>query len=188
MRRRVLAIAGARLGAILLGVAALVWAAVPVPGGGWASIALGIGSLSVLASAGRLAVLEVPEEEDAYFLSLADRLLQRAVGLVRWAAWEEAACVVVLWLEVLHPARAWHTAVLGVLLIAYLLAVHVAESGTPARDLLRGHARVLGAGLVLLALAAAATALPAASAGEGAVLLVVAAVAVIAAATLVLPG
>ena len=41
---------------------------------------------------------------------------------------EEGALIAILWLEVLHPSRPWHTAVLGATLIAYLLATHLAES------------------------------------------------------------
>lgn len=70
-----------------------------------------------------------------------------------------------------------------------MLAVHIAESGALARDLLRRQARVLALGGCLLALGAAAAVLPAASSGAGsAILHVLAVVAVIAAAILVLPG
>jgi len=93
----------------------------------------------------------------------------------------------VLWLEVLHPSRPWHTAVLGAALIAYLLAVHLAESGASPQAL-RPQVRVLAAGAALLALGAAAGMLPAAGPGAGSALLrLVAAGALIAAAGLVLP-
>jgi len=89
--------------------------------------------------------------------------------------------------EVLHASRPWHTAVLGAALIAYLLATHLAESGS-LPVVLRPHTRVLAAGAVLLALGAGAGMLPAAAPGAGSALLrLVAAGALIAAAGLVLP-
>ena len=80
--------------------------------------------------------------------------------------WEEGALLAVLWLEVLHPSRPWHTAVLGAALIAYLLATHLAESGASPRAL-RPQVRVLAVGAVLLALGAGAGMLPAAGTGSG---------------------
>jgi len=101
--------------------------------------------------------------------------------------WEEGALIAVLWLEVLHPARPWHTAVLGAALIAYLLATHLAESGA-SPGVLRPQVRVLAIGAGLLALGAGAGMLPAAGPGAGSALLrLVAAGALIAAAGLVLP-
>ena len=83
----------------------------------------------------------------------------------------------------------WHTAALGFGLVAYLLAVHIAESGAPAGRLLRRQAKVLLAGACLLALGAGFAMLPAAAPGAGSALLrVLAAAAVVAAAALVLPG
>jgi MoxR-like ATPase len=86
-----------------------------------------------------------------------------------------------------HPARPWHTAVLGAALTAYLLTVHLADSGAPASTL-RPQALVLAVGACLLALGAGAGMLPAIAPGPGSALLrVVAAVAVIVAAGMVLP-
>jgi hypothetical protein len=104
-------------------------------------------------------------------------------------AWEETAVVAILWLEIQHPVRAWHTAALGAGLLAYLLAAHIAESGAEAVPLLRRHARLLVAGACLLALAAGFAMIPASAPGAGsAVLRVLAAAAVIAATALVLPA
>jgi hypothetical protein len=101
--------------------------------------------------------------------------------------WEEGALIAVLWLEVLHPSRPLHTAILGAALIAYLLAVHLAESDA-SPGVLRPQVRVLAAGAVLLALGAGAGMLPAAGPGAGSALLrLVAAGALIAAGGLVLP-
>jgi len=97
--------------------------------------------------------------------------------------------VALIWLEVLHPARPWHTAALGAGLVAYLLATHIAESGAAPGRLLRRQAKVLLAGACLLAVGAGFAMLPATGAGAGSALLrVLAAVAVVAAAALVLPA
>ena len=191
----------AKISALLLGVAAVGWAAAPLllpPGGatphtprglaGWPAFALIVAAGCAAAGALRLALQEVPEPEEAYFASAPERALRGALATVRLLSWEEIGCVAVLWLEVLHPARPWHTAVLGALLVAWLLAVHVAESGASAGGLLRRQAKTLTAGACLLALGATAAFLPGASSGAGAALHVLAAIAVIAAAILVLPG
>jgi hypothetical protein len=157
-------------------------------GAGWPSFALLLAVACVVAGALRLALLEVPEPEESYFLSLPERVWRSFIALVRLLSWEEGGCVAILWLEVLHPARPWHTALLGLVLVAYLLTVHIAESAAPTRALLGRQARVLVLGACLLALGAGAAALPAASGAGSAALHILAAVAVMAAAILVLPG
>jgi hypothetical protein len=170
-------------------VASVVWAAVPLPAGGWPSFALTVATVCVAAGFLRLALTEVPEPQEAYFLTLPERTWYNFLFAVRTVAWEEIGCVAVLWLEVLHPSRAWHTAILGVVLVAWLLTVHIAESGAAAAALLRRQGRVLVLGLCLLALGAAASLLPTASSGAGAIALqILAVIAVIAAAILVLPS
>ena len=62
-------------------------------------------------------------------------------------------------LEALHRSRAWHTGLLGAALLAYLFAVHLAESRARLA-VLRPQAPLIAAGLGLLALAAGAAALP----------------------------
>jgi len=181
--------AGPRAAATLLGLACVAWPAVPVLRTGWPWLVLVVAAASVAFSALRLALLDVPEPEESYFLSLPGRAWRNFLSTVRLPPWEEIGAVLVLWLEVLHRSRPWHTAILGVVLIAWLLTVHIAESAASPAGLLRRQARVLVPGLCLLALAAGASALPAVAPGSGAeVLEVLAAVAVIAAAILVLPG
>jgi hypothetical protein len=178
-----------RLAASLLAVASVAWVAVPLRGSGWLVVALLIAIVCAVMGSVRLAVLEVPEPDGTFYLGLAERTWHAFVRLARLPSWEEIGCAAVVWLEVLHPAHPWHTAVLGVLLIAWLLAVHVAESGVPAISLLRRQGRVLAAGLVLLGLAAGAAALPGASSGGGATALhILAAIAAVAAAIMVMPG
>jgi hypothetical protein len=178
-----------RLAAILLGAACVAWTATPVRHTGWAGTALVVSIIAVTAGALRLALSDVPQPEDELFLSGPVRAWLGFLALLRLLPWEEIALAALIWLEVQHPARPWHTAALGAGLAGYLLAVHTAESGAIAGVLLRRQARVLIAGACLLALGAGFAMLPVAGPGAGsAVLRVLAAAAVIAAAVLVLPA
>ena len=175
-----------RVAAVLLGAGCLVWAALPaVPGAtpasrwSWPSP----GWRRRL----RLALAAVPVPAESYWPSPSVRAWRTFLDVVRQVPWEEGAVIGIAWLEVQHPSRPWHTAVLGAGLIAYLLIVHLAESDARLATL-RPQARVLGLGAVLLALGAGAGMLPAAGPGAGSALLrLVAAGALIAAAGLVLP-
>jgi hypothetical protein len=176
-----------RLAAVLLGAACVAWAAVPLPARGPGGLALTLTILGVTAGALRLVLSAVPVPEDSYLLPTPVRLWLRFLELLRLLPWEEGAVIGVVWLEVLHSSRPWHTAVLGAALVAYLLATHLAESDASPRAL-RPQTRVLAAGVVLLALGAGAGMLPATSPGAGSALLrLLAAVALIAAGGLVLP-
>jgi hypothetical protein len=173
--------------ATLLGAAAAAWCAVPVIGKGWAGFALFAVVACVFGSAVRLAVAWIPLTEETYLLPGPIRAWLTFLRVVRLPPWEEGAVVAALALEALHPARPWHTALLGAVLTAYLLTVHLADSGAPASTL-SPQVPVLAAGGCLLALGAGAGLLPAIAPGPGSALLrVVAAVAVILAAGLVLP-
>jgi hypothetical protein len=189
---RALAAAGTaapRLAAVLLGAACVAWTAVPPRHTGLATLALVVSIIGVVAGALRLALADVPQPEEGFFPSASVRAWLTFLAALRGLPWEEIAVVALLWLEVQHPARPWHTAALGFGLVAYLLAVHIAESGAPAGRLLRRQAKVLLAGACLLALGAGFAMLPAAGPGAGSALLrVLAAAAVVAAAALVLPG
>jgi hypothetical protein len=172
--------------AVLLGAGCVVWAAVPVHSG-YAGFALFLAILGVAAGALRLALAAVPEPEDNYLLPVPLRAWLKFLETLRLVPWEEGALIAILWLEVLHPARPWHTAVLGAALIGYLLATHLAESGA-SPEALRPQVRVLAVGAGLIALGAGAGMVPAVGAGAGSALLrLVAAGALIAAAGLVLP-
>jgi hypothetical protein len=175
------------LGAGLLGAGGVVWAAVPRAHSSWAGFALFLAILGVAAGALRLALAGVPTPEESYLLSAPLRFWLKFLQILRLVPWEEGTLVAILWLEVLHPARPWHTAVLGAALIGYLLATHLAESGA-SPEVLRPQVRVLAIGAGLLALGAGAGMLPAVGPGAGSALLrLVAAGALIAAAGLVLP-
>jgi hypothetical protein len=184
-----IAAAAPRLAALLLGAACVAWTATPLRHSGLAGTVLAVAIVAVTASALRLALSEVPQPEDEYLLPAPVRAWLVFLAALRLLPWEEIAVVALLWLEVLHPARPWHTAALGAGLVAYLLAVHIAESGAEPGRLLRRQAKVLVAGACLLALGAGFAMLPAAGPGAGSALLrVLAAAAVIAAAALVLPA
>jgi hypothetical protein len=181
--------AAPRLAAVLLGAACVAWTAVPPRHTGLAALALVVSIIAVVAGALRLALADVPQPEDGFFPSAPVRTWLTFLAVLRGLPWEEIAVVALLWLEVQHRARPWHTAALGFGLAAYLLAVHIAESGAPPGRLLRRQAKLLLAGACLLALGAGFAMLPAASPGAGSALLrVLAAAAVVAAAALVLPG
>jgi hypothetical protein len=180
---------GSRLAAMLLGAACVAWTATPLVHKGLAQLALVVAIIAVVAGALRLAVSDIPLPEDQYFLAGWAQTWMLILGLLRTAPWEETAAVAILWLEIQHPARAWHTAALGAGLLAYLLTTHIAESGAVAVPLLRRHWKLLVVGACLLALAAGFAMIPASAPGAGsAILRVIAAAAVIAATALVLPA
>jgi hypothetical protein len=176
------------IAAILLGIACAVWSAVPVLDKGFATFMLVILSVCVACGALRLMFAAVPLPEDLFLMSTGLRLLANFLQFLRVPPWEEAAVVAALWLEVMHSSRPWHTAVLGAALVAYLITVHLAESGASPRSL-RPQVPVLAIGACLLALGVGAAMLPAVTPGSGSALLrVVAALAVVLAAGLVLPS
>ena len=177
----------------LLGAGCVVWAAVPLIHARFQTIALALAGLGVVAGALRLALAEIAVPEDTYLQTAAVQFWIRALKVVRQVPWEEGTLVAVLWLEVLHPARPWHTAVLGAGLIAYLLATNLAESGA-SPGVLGPQVRVLALGAGLLALGAGAGMVAVAGPGAGpgagagsALLRLVAAGALITTAVLVLP-
>jgi hypothetical protein len=181
--------AGSRLAAIFLGAACIAWTATPVLHGGEAQAALVIAIIAVTGGALRLAFADIPQPEDQFFLPGYVRAWLMFLAMLRAFAWEETAVVAIGWLEIQHTARPWPTAALGVGLLAYLLATHVAESGAQASPLLRRHAKLLIVGACLLALGAGFAMIPVTSPGAGSALLrVIAAAAVIAATVLVFPA
>jgi len=172
---------------ILLGAACTAWSAIPDQGTTGAAFLLFLIIVCVVGSALRLSLGWIPLSEETYLMGAPLRAWLSFLRFIRVPPWEEGAAITIIWLELLHRSRPWHTAVLGAALIAYLIAVHLAETGsTPAA--LRPQVPALAVGACLLALGAGAGMLHPAAAGAGSALLrVVAAVAVIVAAGLVLP-
>jgi hypothetical protein len=181
---RVLAI---RAAAVLLGAGCVIWAATPLVHQGVATLALVLAIGGIAGGALRLLGAGVPVPEDSFLLPAPLRLCLWFLQTLRRVPWEEGAVVALVWLEVVHSSRPWHTAVLGAALIAYLLATHLAESDA-SPVVLRPQVRVLAVGAALLALGAGAGMLPATGPGAGsAVLRLLAAGALIVGAALVLP-
>jgi len=184
-----LSVAGPRLAAVLLGAACVAWTATPLLHSGLAKTALVVAIIAVTAGALRLAVADIPQPEDDFMLPGYLRAWLDVLAVLRLLAWEETAVVAILWLEVQHPVRAWHTALLGAGLVAYLIVTHLAESGADPGLVLRRQWKLLTVGACLLAFGAGFALVPATGPGAGAALLrVLAAIAVVAAAVLVLPG
>ena len=174
--------------AIALGGGSVAWTAAPVVHTGYADFALVAAICCASAAALRLLTTSVPVPEDGYLMPAPLRVLMWFLEALRNPPWEEGTLVFTLWLEAIHPARPWHTAVLGAALAGYLLAVHLAESGASPR-VLGVQAPVLAAAVALIALGPARRCCRAAGTGAGSALLrVIAAVALLAAGGLVLPA
>ena len=146
--------------ACLLAAVCVAWSAFPLSG-------TGRGGRLVLAAAVACAVLGAVRfalggspGEPLVYLNPVVRAAQVLAGLVRRIPWPEGLVIAVLVLEALHTSRPWHTGLLGVALLAYLFAVHLAESRARP-GVLRPQVPLLAAGLGLLVLAVGAAMLPA---------------------------
>jgi hypothetical protein len=118
---------------------------------------------------------------------LSTRIWQRVELALVNVPWPQLLIVAILALEALHPRRPWHTGVLALLLVGYLLVLHLAESGATPR-VFRPQLALIAAGICLAGLSVAAAELPAGAASTGSGwLAVIAAIAAIVAAGLVLP-
>jgi hypothetical protein len=171
----------------LLTAMTIAWAALPIAGAKpGIRAALVIAVICAAASLVDLAIGDTVIGGDA-FDPVPVRLAAQAAYIIRTLPWSEAMIIAILTLEALHHSRPWHTAVLGVALLAYLFAAHLAE--TAARPgLLAPQLPVIAAGLGLLALAVGAAALPQLHAGPASELLrVLATIAAVLAGALALP-
>jgi len=173
--------------AALLAAGVIAWAAAP-PGGGAAGTrpaliaAVVAGALSITQPA--LAAVTARHQDS---VSAADRAAQWLLAFLRSVPWAEIMIVGVLVLEALHPSRPWHTGLLAAGLVAYLLAVHLAEAQAGAR-VLRPQLPLLGAGAGLVALSVGAAALPGLPTGTAAgAIRIVAVLAVVVLAALAVP-
>ena len=175
--------------AAALAAASVTWAAFPLTGGRAGTqpvliIAIATAVLSVI----RLTLASVPRVAVPFLASAWRQATDWTVEAIGAMPWAEGMLAAALVLEALHPARPWHRGVLGLALLGYLLATHLAETRATPR-VLRGQLPLLAAGLGLLALAVGAAALPGHPSGPAAfvatAVTVVAAVIVVA---LVLPG
>jgi hypothetical protein len=173
--------------AALLVAVMIAWAAAPVDGGRPGTrAALVIAVICGLASLADRAVGDSQIGGDA-FDSLLVRSGAQVAYILRTLPWSEAMIIAILVLEALHHSRPWHTGLLGVALLAYLFATHLAETGTRP-GALRPQLPVIAAGLGLLVLAVGAAALPRLQAGPVPELLgVLAVIAAVGAGGLALP-
>ena len=170
----------------LLGAVCCVWAAVPQHGAGQ-GLLLTAGAVCVAGDVIRLAAVDVVPGASDFLMGPVKRMWLSWYASIRQLPWAEGAALAALGLEAWHPSRAWHTALLAVALLCYVLVTHLAESGAAWR-VLRPQVPVLAAGLGLVVLSAGAAALPSAAGGLGSGLLrVLAAIAAIAVAALVVP-
>jgi hypothetical protein len=163
----------------LLAAGCVVWSASPLSGTGHVGpVILAAAAGCAAASVAQLALGPDPGVSVVYLNPILSAVRMLANLVRRWA-WAEGLVIAALALEVLHRSRPWHTGLLGAALLAYLLAVHLAESRARLA-VLRPQAPLLAAGLGLLALAAGAALLPAATGSAAALMAVLAALAAIA--------
>jgi len=182
-RLRPLAVVG------LLGAACAIWSGVPLGRSGAPGlVCLAAACVCVAGGLLRLIRLGAGKAEPYYAPSAWRRLLTEAdLGLLR-AGWESGAVVAAAVGEALHSSRPWHTGILALLLISYLLAANQVATGQPA-DALRGQSRALALGVCAVAAITGLAMLPAAaSAGALAAWLeIAAALAAVVAGALALP-
>jgi hypothetical protein len=183
---RVRALSGSLVLIGVLSTALVSWAALPGRPGAGARIAVICAAAAGLASLAQLALAGVPPSGDPV-VSIPERLIAGLVTGITTIPWPEVMTVAVLVLEVQHPARAWHTGLLGAALLGYLFAVHLVETHANVR-VLRPQLPLLAAGLGLLALAVGAAAVPALPTGTtSAMVRVVAIAAAVVVGVLVVP-
>ncbi len=172
----------------LLATVAIGWTAYPLdtgkPGTGLTVIvAIAAGVLTVA----QVALAPVPRSEIPYYGPFYVRYADWLLRFVRGIPWPEVLVIALLVLEALHRARPWHTGFLGVALLAYLFAVHLAETGARP-SVLRAQLPVIAAGIGLLAVAVGVASVHEATTGPAfTTMRIVAIVAAVVAAALVVP-
>lgn len=171
----------------LLATGIVCWAALPLAGGAASVIALIAAIAGAVLSVAQLALAGVSSSNDPVG-GLPDRLADYLLVAVNGPPWPEVLTVAAVAMEALHSVRpSWHTGLLGVALLGYLLAVHLAETRAAPR-VLRPQLGLLAAGIGVMALAVGAAALPAVAPGPAATAIrFVAVAAAIAAGTLIFP-
>jgi hypothetical protein len=137
----------------------ILWSAFPLSTGrAGTRLALAVAIVAGVMSIAQLAATAIRNRDpDGY--AVVDQAARVLTGLVKVLPWAELLVVAVLVLEVLHASRPWHTALLGVALTGYLLAMHMTETRARA-GVLRAQLPLLGAGIALTALSIGAAALP----------------------------
>ena len=151
----------------LLGAICVIWAAVPLGGTGTPGVLLlVVAAICICAGLLRLVRKDTDEHERYVFPGVLGGLANSANDVLLRTGWETGAAVSVVVLEALHPSRPWHTGLLAIAVVCYLLAVHQAESAIPA-TVFRGQGRVLLASMTLVVVATAVAMIPASSTQSG---------------------
>lgn len=149
------------LAVALVAGAAVAWAALPAGGtGGWGAPLLVAACVCAAFSVLRLAAMLLAGRPGTtgragWYVPPAVQFAQRTWDGIVAVPWPQLLIVAAIMLEVEHPARPWHTAILGVVLLSYLLALQLAESGA-APSALRPQLPLIAAGSGLAALSAGA--------------------------------
>lgn len=150
---------------VLLGAACVLWSAVPLGGAGWAARPLlVVAGTCVLIGVLRLVRKDVDRKKQGLFAGALVSLVVGADALLQELGWETGAALSVVVMEALHKSRPWHSGLLGVLLVCYLLVVHQAESALPT-GVFRGQRKVLTTSLVLLIVVTGVAMVPSARTG-----------------------
>jgi hypothetical protein len=149
----------------ILAALTVIWAAFPLDTGrGGTEIALIAAVAGAVLSVAQLAVITVPRVAAVGLAPAYERYADWLLAVLRGIPWAEIVVVAALVLEALHRAKPWHTGVLGIALLAYLFAIHLAETGAPP-VILRPQLPVIAAGVGLLAVAVGAASLPSVAPG-----------------------
>jgi hypothetical protein len=176
----------------LLATATALWAGLPLNQAGELGnpgffLAVGCAFLSLVRLFAEAVAPNQPSPPEYLYLPATSRIYLRVLAALAAVPWPQLLIVLAIGLEALHPRRPWHTAVLAVVLIGYLITLHLAESHSRLA-VFRPQLSLLVAGIALTALSAGAAALPAGPAGRGSGwLAVLAAIAAVVAAALALP-
>jgi hypothetical protein len=184
---------------ILLTAAIVAWAALPMTGVSvrawvafYAAAAFAVLSVLRLLDAGigtGLATNSSPAGgtlKGSLYTPVPERAWRAARSTLATVPSPQLMIVAVLALEGLHPRRPWHTAIFGLVLLGYLIALHLAESAARLA-VFRPQLPLIAAGICLAGISVAAATLPAGGAGAGSGwLAVLAAAAAIVAAALAL--
>ncbi|HET7018104.1 MAG TPA: hypothetical protein VFI65_29575 [Streptosporangiaceae bacterium] len=176
----------------LLSVAVALWAGLPlIHTGRLGHLAFDLAIACAVLGVARLiteaAAPNLPSRADQLYLPVTSRIWLRGLTTLVAVPWPQLLIILAVGLEALHPRRPWHTAVLAIVLIGYLITLHLTETNSRLA-VFRPQLPLLVAGIALTALSIGAAALPTDPAGSGSGwLAVLAAIAAVIAAALALP-
>ncbi len=144
----------------LLAAACVAWSALPAPGaGGLGRAVLAVAAACAVFGTARLAA-GAGQPDLALYHSPPARLGRWLVAMLRVIPWAEGLVIAAIAVEATHRSHPYHTGVLAVALLGYLLTTHLAESGARP-PVLRPQLPLIAAGLGLLVIAVGASMLPA---------------------------